>query len=85
MKKNKKHLEVDSEKAEAFAGRLLTALNEGALCLMTSIGPPWRVSIHHLHHALYDRVTGPGRRGTGGDVGRRESASVPSDGWFPFH
>lgn len=30
--------EVDSAKAEAFAGRFLTALNNGALCLMVSIG-----------------------------------------------
>ena len=29
---------MDNEKAEAFAGRLLTALNDGALCLMASIG-----------------------------------------------
>ena len=28
----------DPQKAEAFAGRLLTALNDGALCLMASIG-----------------------------------------------
>src|SRR4029450_677022 len=28
----------DSQKADAFAGRLLTALNDGALCLMASIG-----------------------------------------------
>jgi SAM-dependent methyltransferase len=28
----------DAAKAEAFAGQLLTALNHGALCLMTSIG-----------------------------------------------
>ena len=28
----------DQHKAEAVAGRLLTALNDGALCLMTSIG-----------------------------------------------
>jgi ubiquinone/menaquinone biosynthesis C-methylase UbiE len=28
----------DAAKAEAFAGQLLTALNNGALCLMTSIG-----------------------------------------------
>jgi ubiquinone/menaquinone biosynthesis C-methylase UbiE len=28
----------DSHKAEAFAGRLLTALNDGALCLMASVG-----------------------------------------------
>jgi len=28
----------DTQKAEAFAGRLLTALNNGALCLMASIG-----------------------------------------------
>lgn len=29
---------VDATKAEVFAGRLLTALNDGALCLMVSIG-----------------------------------------------
>jgi 2-polyprenyl-3-methyl-5-hydroxy-6-metoxy-1,4-benzoquinol methylase len=29
---------MDPQKAEAFAGRLLTALNDGALCLMASIG-----------------------------------------------
>jgi 2-polyprenyl-3-methyl-5-hydroxy-6-metoxy-1,4-benzoquinol methylase len=29
---------MDDAKAEAFAGRLLTALNNGALCLMASIG-----------------------------------------------
>jgi hypothetical protein len=28
----------DSAKAEAFSGRLLTALNNGAVCLMISIG-----------------------------------------------
>src|SRR5262245_53580352 len=28
----------DREKAEAFAGKVLTALNDGALCLMVSIG-----------------------------------------------
>jgi len=31
-------LTFDSQKAEAFAGRLLGVLNEGALCLMISIG-----------------------------------------------
>jgi 2-polyprenyl-3-methyl-5-hydroxy-6-metoxy-1,4-benzoquinol methylase len=30
--------QVDETKAEAFAGRLLTALNDGALCLMVSVG-----------------------------------------------
>ncbi len=30
--------EVDSAKAEAFAGRLLRALNDGALCLMVAVG-----------------------------------------------
>ena len=30
--------EVDTTKAEAFAGRLLTALNDAALCLMVSVG-----------------------------------------------
>ncbi len=29
---------VDSHKAEAFGGRMLSALNNGAFCLMTSIG-----------------------------------------------
>ena len=28
----------DRAKAEAFAGKVLTALNDGALCLMVSIG-----------------------------------------------
>src|SRR5512144_1318943 len=30
--------ELDSQKAEAFAGKLLGALNQGALCLMLSVG-----------------------------------------------
>jgi len=30
--------DIDPAKAEAFAGRFLTALNNGALCLMVSIG-----------------------------------------------
>jgi ubiquinone/menaquinone biosynthesis C-methylase UbiE len=34
----RKKPEVDSAKAEAFAGRLLRALNDGGLCLMISIG-----------------------------------------------
>jgi ubiquinone/menaquinone biosynthesis C-methylase UbiE len=33
-----KDRDFDARKAEAFAGRLLGALNDGALCLMTSIG-----------------------------------------------
>ncbi len=32
------HREFDPTKAEAFAGKFLTALNSGALCLMISIG-----------------------------------------------
>ncbi|MGH8009020.1 MAG: transcriptional regulator, partial [Candidatus Binatia bacterium] len=32
------HADFDSAKAEAFAGRFLTALNNGALCLMVSVG-----------------------------------------------
>ncbi len=32
------HADFDREKAEAFAGRFLTALNSGALCLMVSVG-----------------------------------------------
>jgi ubiquinone/menaquinone biosynthesis C-methylase UbiE len=32
------HAAFDPAKAEAFGGRFLTALNHGALCLMTSIG-----------------------------------------------
>ena len=38
MSDDTKRVEVDSTKAEAFAGRLLSALNDGALCLMTSVG-----------------------------------------------
>ncbi len=32
------HSDYDPVKAEAFAGRLLSALNDGALCLMVSVG-----------------------------------------------
>jgi SAM-dependent methyltransferase len=38
MSATEKNSAFDSAKAEAFAGQLLTALNNGALCLMTSIG-----------------------------------------------
>jgi len=31
-------VEVDTTKAQVFAGRLLTALNDAALCLMVSVG-----------------------------------------------
>lgn len=31
-------VELDTERAQAFAGRFLNALNDGALCLMTSLG-----------------------------------------------
>jgi 2-polyprenyl-3-methyl-5-hydroxy-6-metoxy-1,4-benzoquinol methylase len=39
----------DSQKAEAFAGRIMTAINDGALCLMMSIG-------HRL--GLFDAMRG---------------------------
>ena len=38
MSDSKKKPEIDSAKADAFSGRLLSALNDGALCLMVSIG-----------------------------------------------
>ncbi|MGI8785434.1 MAG: class I SAM-dependent methyltransferase [Acidobacteriota bacterium] len=38
MSETKTDAEFDPAKAEAFAGRLLTALNDGALCLMASVG-----------------------------------------------
>src|SRR4029434_10121289 len=38
MSDSKKKPEIDSAKAEAFAGRLLSALNDGALCLMIAVG-----------------------------------------------
>ena len=31
-------IQLDRQRAEAFAGRLLGVLNDGALCLMVSIG-----------------------------------------------
>jgi hypothetical protein len=31
-------VDFDRAKAEAFAGRLLAALNDGALCVMASVG-----------------------------------------------
>src|SRR5215470_3484470 len=38
MSDSTKKPEIDSAKAEAFAGRLLKALNDGALCLMIAVG-----------------------------------------------
>jgi len=38
MQEARKYAVFDSVKAEAFAGELLSSLNHGALCLMTSIG-----------------------------------------------
>jgi len=38
MREARKYAEFDAGKAEEFAGELLSALNHGALCLMTSIG-----------------------------------------------
>jgi 2-polyprenyl-3-methyl-5-hydroxy-6-metoxy-1,4-benzoquinol methylase len=38
MQEARKDAVFDSEKAEAFAGKFLSALNDAALCLMTSIG-----------------------------------------------
>ncbi len=38
MSATRVHSDFDRAKAEAFAGRFLTALNNGALCLMVSVG-----------------------------------------------
>jgi len=38
MEAENEQTEVDFTKAQAFAGRLLTALNDAALCLMVSVG-----------------------------------------------
>jgi ubiquinone/menaquinone biosynthesis C-methylase UbiE len=38
MSDSTKKLEIDAAKAEAFAGNLLSALNNGALCLMLAVG-----------------------------------------------
>ena len=38
MSDARKSSPIDPQKAEAFAGRLLTAVNNGALCLMISVG-----------------------------------------------
>ena len=38
MSDSTKKSEIDAAKADAFSGRLLRALNDGALCLMVSIG-----------------------------------------------
>src|ERR1043166_2479740 len=38
MSTSEMHTNFDQPKAEAFAGRVLAALNNGALCLMVSIG-----------------------------------------------
>ena len=42
--------DFDSARAEAFAGRFLTALNDGALCLMASIGH--RTGLFDRHEEL---------------------------------
>lgn len=38
MSETRANPNIDAQKAEAFAGRMLTALNNGAFCLMASIG-----------------------------------------------
>src|SRR2546427_3852624 len=38
MSTSKTQADFDPAKAETFAGRVLTALNDGALCLMISVG-----------------------------------------------
>ena len=38
MSDSTKKSEIDAAKADAFSGRLLRTLNDGALCLMVSIG-----------------------------------------------
>ena len=38
MSETAAHADIDSEKAEAFAERMLMALNHGALCLMMAVG-----------------------------------------------
>ena len=38
MSTSKTHADFDSAKAETFAGRVLTALNDAAFCLMVSVG-----------------------------------------------
>jgi ubiquinone/menaquinone biosynthesis C-methylase UbiE len=38
MEEPRTNPDVDQQKADAFAGRLLTALNNGAFCLMASVG-----------------------------------------------
>ena len=38
MPESSKKNEIKTAEAEAFAGRLLTVLNDGALCLMISVG-----------------------------------------------
>ena len=53
----KSHLAFDDSKAEAFAGRLLGALNNSALVLMTSIGHRTGLFDHLAEHfALHFRT-----------------------------
>jgi len=49
--------EINQQKAEAFAGRMIGTLNEGAIAIMTSIG-------HRtgLFDAMSDSPTRPARR-----------------------
>lgn len=78
MSETKPQSNFDSAKAEAFVGRFLTPPNNGALCLMTSIGH--RAGIFNAMrglsaststemHALHDCIVGAGRGRLGRDVG----------------
>ena len=67
---------IDQTKADAFCQKMFGVLNQAALAQMTSIGH--RVGLFDAMsrlpalHALYVDVVGPGRSGTGGDVGQVE-------------
>ena len=69
----------DAQKAEAFAGRLLSALNDGALCLMASIG-------HRtgLFDAMRDQPPQDlGRDRRAGRAERALRARVAGSAWSP--
>lgn len=53
----------DSQKADAFAGRMLSALNNGAFCLMASIGHRTGLFDVMRDQGRWLRTRSPSRRG----------------------
>lgn len=86
--------QFDQEKAQAFAGKVLTVLNHGALCLMISVGHRTGLfdTMSQMPPAQSDEIASRGglneryvREWLGArcHVGRREDTGVPAERWVP--